>query len=86
MATLNNYCAGNVHQSKSLPKLLRFAPDNSQTRALGLTKGEHYLGQSSPTVASLRRLFVFTGTPFGFPLEAPSTFIGIPHQSNVGTN
>jgi len=30
------------------------------------------------SVASLRRLFAFTGTPFGFPLESPFTFTGIP--------
>jgi hypothetical protein len=30
------------------------------------------------SVASLRRLFAFTGMPFGFPLESPFTFTGIP--------
>jgi len=30
------------------------------------------------SVASLRRLFAFGGTPFGFPLESPFTFTGIP--------
>jgi hypothetical protein len=30
------------------------------------------------SVASLRRLFAFTGTPFGFSLESPFTFTGIP--------
>jgi len=29
-------------------------------------------------VVSLRRLFAFTGAPFGFPLESPFTFTGIP--------
>jgi hypothetical protein len=32
------------------------------------------------SVASLRRLFAFTGTPFGFPLESPFTFTGIPND------
>jgi len=31
------------------------------------------------SVASLRWLFAFTGTPFGFPLESPFTFTGIPN-------
>ena len=30
------------------------------------------------SVASLRWLFAFTGTPFGFPLGSPFTFTGIP--------
>jgi hypothetical protein len=35
------------------------------------------------SVASLRRLLAFTGTLFGFPLESPFTFTGIP---SVGHN
>jgi hypothetical protein len=36
------------------------------------------------SVASLRRLFAFSGTPFGFPLESPFTFTGIPNWQSVG--
>jgi hypothetical protein len=47
-----------------------------------LTKPNTFRHNQPASVASLRRLFAFTGTPFGFPLESPFTFTGIP--SNQG--
>jgi hypothetical protein len=43
-----------------------------------LTKPNSFRHNQPASVASLRRLFAFTGTPFGFPLELPFTFTGIP--------
>ena len=65
---------------KSPPKLLRFAPDNPQTRVLRLTKPNTILDNHPASVASLRQLFAFTGTPFGFPLESSFAFTGIPRS------
>ena len=47
-------------------------------RGAELDEAEHFLDNHLASVASLRRLFAFTGTPFGFPLESPLTFTGIP--------
>jgi hypothetical protein len=46
-----------------------------------LTKPNTSMHNQSASVASLRRLFAFIGTPFGFPLESPFTFTGIPSWS-----
>jgi hypothetical protein len=43
-----------------------------------LTKPNTSLHNQHASVASLPRLFAFTGTPLGFPLESPFTFAGIP--------
>jgi hypothetical protein len=43
-----------------------------------LTKPNAFRHNQPASVASLRRLFAFPGTPFGFPLESPFTFTGIP--------
>jgi hypothetical protein len=53
------------------------------TPALDLTKPNTILHNHRASVASLRRLFAFTGTPFGFPLESPFTFTGIPKNPKV---
>ena len=43
-----------------------------------LTNPNTFRHNQLASVASLRRLFAFTGMPFGFPLESPFTFTGIP--------
>ena len=43
-----------------------------------MTKSNSSMHNHHASVASLRRLFAFTGTPFGFPPESPLTFTGIP--------
>lgn len=43
-----------------------------------MTKPNTFRHNHPASVASLRRLFAFPGTPFGFPLESPFTFTGIP--------
>ena len=49
-------------------------------RSTQLTKPNSSRHNQQASVASLRRLFAFTGTPFGFPLESPFTFAGIPNE------
>jgi hypothetical protein len=44
-----------------------------------LTKPTTFRHNQTASVAPLRRLFAF-GTPFGFPLESPFTFTGIPRH------
>ena len=43
-----------------------------------LTKPNTFRHNQPASVASLRQLFAFSGTQFGFPLESPFTFTGIP--------
>jgi len=49
-----------------------------------LTKPNTFRHNQLAGVASLRRLFAFPGTPFGFPLESAFTFTGIPSFGGIG--
>jgi hypothetical protein len=57
----------------------RFAPENPRPFRWSLTKSNTFRHNQLASVASLRRLFAFTGTPFGFPPESAFTFTGIPN-------
>jgi hypothetical protein len=50
-----------------------------------LTKPNTFRHNQPASVASLRRLFAFSGTPFGFPLESAFTFTGIPNSGEILT-
>jgi len=64
-------CTSNPRRSSSAS--LRNHSRNSQ-----LDEADTYRHDQHASVASLRCLFGFNGTPFGFPLELPFTCTGIP--------
>jgi hypothetical protein len=69
---------GPARGERGFEQLLRFAPGNLRPFGRSLTKPNTFRHNQPASVASLRRLFAFTGTPFGFPLESPFTFTESP--------